>query len=82
MSFLGVAVFVGLRNTPGTMLRSLDKYYDVTNHYDIKLVSTLGLTEEDVKSLNKLGIISYGLHSKDVITNFKKGSNVTKIIIY
>ncbi len=80
MSFLGVAVFVGLRNTPGTMLRSLDKYYDVTNHYDIKLVSTLGLTEEDVKSLNKLGIISYGLHSKDVITNFKKGSNVTKII--
>ena len=25
MSFLGVGVFVGLRNTPGTMLKSLDK---------------------------------------------------------
>ena len=80
MSFLGVAVFVGLRNTPGTMLSSIDKYYDNTNHYDIKIVSTLGLTEEDVKSINELGTKSYGTHSKDVITNFKKGSNVTKLI--
>ena len=80
MSFLGVAVFVGLRNSSGTMLNSLDKYYDATNHYDIRIISTLGLTEEDIKSINELGTTSYGIHSKDVITNFKKGSNVTKII--
>ena len=80
MSFLGVGVFVGLRNTPGTMLKSLDKYYNETNHYDIKIVSTLGLTSEDVKCLNELGTESYGLHSKDVITKFKEDTKIIKII--
>ena len=38
MSFLGVAVFVGLRNTEGTLIASIDKYYKETNLYDIILV--------------------------------------------
>ena len=80
MSFLGVAVFVGLRSTPGTMLKSLDKYYDEVNHYDIRIYSTLGLTEDDVESLNKLNVSSYGIHSKDVITNFKNDTKVIKLI--
>lgn len=80
MSFLGVGVFVGLRNTPGTMLKSLDKYYDETNHYDLKIVSTLGLTNDDILALNKLGMTSYGIHTKDVITNFKEDTRVIKII--
>lgn len=80
MSFLGVGVFIGLRNTPGTMLNSLDKYYDESRHYDIKVVSTLGLTKKDVKSLNNLGMSTYGIHSKDVITNFKEDTQVVRII--
>ena len=80
MSFLGVTVFVGLKNTPGTMLSSLDKYYDETNHYDIKIISTLGLTDDDVNALNNTGIKSYGTHSKDVITKFQKETQVVKLI--
>ena len=78
MSFLGVTVFVGLRNTPGTMLESLDKYYDETNHYDIKIISTLGLTDQDVDAFKNLGMTSYGIHSKDVITNFQKKQKFRK----
>lgn len=73
-------MFVGIRNTPGTMLKSLDTYYKETKHYDVKIISTLGLTEKDVKSLNQLGVESYGTHSKDVLTNFKNGTQVTKLI--
>ncbi|MBR1413120.1 MAG: FtsX-like permease family protein [Bacilli bacterium] len=80
MSLLGVAVFVGLRNTPGTILKSLDKYYDETNHYDIKIYSTIGFNDEDLKILNSTVATTYGIHTKDVITNFKKDKKVTKII--
>ena len=80
MSFLGVGVFVGLRNAPKTMLKSLDEYYDQTLHHDIQLISTLGLTKEDENALKELGLKAYGIHTKDVITKFKKGTQVTKII--
>lgn len=80
MSFLGVGVFVGLRNSSGTMLQSLDTYYDEKNHYDIRIISTLGLTDDDVKSLNQLGTTAYGIHTKDVYTKFKDDTKVSKII--
>ncbi|MBR2828814.1 MAG: hypothetical protein IKE70_06250, partial [Bacilli bacterium] len=80
MSFLGVGVFVGLRNAPKTMLKSLDEYYDQTSHYDIQLISNLGLTKEDENALKELGLKAYGIHTKDVITKFKKDTQVTKII--
>ena len=68
MSFLGVGIFVGLRCSPRIMIESLDKYYDDSNTYDVKVVSTLGLTDEDVEELKSLDLIedSYGIHAKDV----------------
>ncbi len=68
MSFLGVAVFVGIKSCAKIMLVSLDKYYDDNRVYDLKIISTLGLTDEDVDELVKLDSISeaYGVHSKDV----------------
>jgi putative ABC transport system permease protein len=80
MSFLGVAMFVGMRTTTGVMLASLDEYYKEQNYYDIKIISTLGLTSDDVNSLNKLGVTSYGTHSKDVLTLLGEDTTVTKII--
>ena len=68
MSFLGVAIFVGMRNAKEVMLASLDTYYDNNNVYDIKIVSTLGLINEDVNELKELDLVedAYGVHSKDV----------------
>lgn len=36
------------------MMKSLDKYYDDNNFYDIKIVSTLGLTNDDIKAFENL----------------------------
>ena len=81
MSFLGVAVFVGMRSTAKIMLVSLDKYYDDNKAYDLKVVSTLGLTEDDIIELEKLDLIeeAYGIHSKDVYFNYEDTSYVLKI---
>ena len=80
MSFLGVAMFVGIKNCPGTMLKTIDTYYDKSSLYDIKLISSLGFSEEDIKALKEIGTIPYGSHSKDVLMNFKKDTQVTKLI--
>ena len=81
MSFLGVAVFVGMKSTAKIMLVSLDKYYDDNQAYDLKVVSTLGLTDDDIVELKKLDLIeeAYGVHSKDVYFNHEDTSYVLKI---
>lgn len=81
MSMLGVGVFVGLKMAAPDMLKSLDTYYDNDNHYDIKIVSTLGLTDNDIKELKKIGGVNNieGIYSKDVLINALDES-VIKII--
>ncbi len=80
MSFLGVAVFVGMRNSSNVMIASLDTYYDKTNLYDIRVMSTMGITTNDLEEFNKIGINSYGIHYKDVISNENNGNPVIRII--
>ena len=53
MSFLGVTVFVGMRNSSNVMLASLDEYYDRTNLYDIRVMSTMGITDSDIDELDE-----------------------------
>lgn len=42
---LGVAFFFGFKMAPESMRLTADKYYDDYNMMDIRLISTLGLTE-------------------------------------
>ena len=51
---LGVGFFAGLRETSPDMISTIDKYYDNTNLMDFKIISTKGLTKDDVSSLKKL----------------------------
>ena len=51
MAFLGVGFYSGLVATGPDMTESLDKYADSTNLYDINVVSTLGLTDDDINSI-------------------------------
>ena len=66
---LGIGFFAGLRETFPTMINTIEKYYD--NHYysDVKIVSSLGLTENDVESLKKLNYIDKVIpsYSSDVL---------------
>ena len=53
LSFLGISFFVGMKMSGPTMLKSLDKYYDDNRMYDLKVISTLGLTDDDIKEIQK-----------------------------
>ncbi len=62
--FLGTGFFVGIRSSSPDIVDSVDKYYDQNNLMDFKIVSTLGLTNEDVNSLEALS------HSQLVVPSF------------
>lgn len=68
MSLLGVGFFCGLRAASPDMKATIDKYYDDANFYDIQILSTLGLTDDDVTSLENVEGIekAYPSFSKDV----------------
>ena len=71
LSFLGVSFFAGMKMSGPIMLASLDKYYDDNKVYDLKIVSTLGLVDEDVKEIKKLNknYAVIGSHTKDALFN-------------
>ena len=51
---IGVAFFSGIRSAEPDMRVSGDAYFDEKNLMDIQVVSTLGLTEDDVHALEKV----------------------------
>ena len=54
ISMLGVFTFAGLSATSPDMVKTLDNYLDSRNNYDLKIVSTMGLVENDINKLSKL----------------------------
>ncbi len=82
MSMLGVLVFVGIKMAASDMVMSLDSYYDKNNLYDIKLVSTLGLTNDDIKDIKNLNKVKnvYGSYSKDVLIKTGSEEAVSKVM--
>ena len=51
---LGVGFLAGLNATPDDMKESMEAYMDDANFYDIRVVSTLGLTDDDVSALSAI----------------------------
>ena len=51
---LGVAFFSGIQASSPDMRFSGDAYYDETNLMDIKVMGTLGLTEDDVAAIKQV----------------------------
>ena len=51
---LGAGLFVGLRLSRPDFLETYNNYTNKTNFYDFRLVSTLGLTDEDLAEVKKL----------------------------
>ena len=54
MAFLGVGFYAGLNATSPDMLESLDSYADNSNMYDIQVISTLGLTDDDINAIKRM----------------------------
>ena len=63
---LGVGFFAGLRETTPDIQTTLDNYYDEHNLMDFKIISTGGLTEDDVISLQELKNINKVIPSYSV----------------
>ena len=51
---LGAGLFVGLRLSRPVFLETYNNYTNKTNFYDFRLVSTLGLTDEDIAEVKKM----------------------------
>ena len=51
---LGVMLFAGVKIAPIDMKATADKYYDDYNLMDLRVISTLGLTDEDVKDIKNI----------------------------
>lgn len=51
---LGAGLFVGLRLSRPDFLETYNNYTNKTNFYDFRLVSTLGLTDEDLSEVKKM----------------------------
>ena len=72
---LGVAFFSGIQAASPDMRYSGDSYYDETNLMDLRVMGTLGLTDEDLEALNQVkGVeLAEGGYALDVLSG-EKGS--------
>lgn len=67
---LGAAFFSGIRSNQEDMHRSADSYYDQVDFMDIKVVSTMGLTEDDLSDMRGVKGVQnvVGGHTAEVLS--------------
>lgn len=72
---IGCAFFSGIRATEPDMRYSGDAYFDDKNLMDLKVISTMGLTDNDIRAIEEVDGIEYaeGGYSADVLC--KVGDN-------
>lgn len=76
---LGVAFYSGIKATSPDMIDTADTYYKENNLMDVKVLSTYGLTEDDIELLKDIeGASVEAVYTQDVIL---EGTDlVTKIV--
>ena len=81
---LGVGFFAGLRVSSPDMKKTLDSYFDAQNVMDIQVISTLGLTDEDVDALKEVQGVSEveGAYQTDAIVTVGDEDVVVKLETY
>ena len=82
MALLGVGFFAGLRASSPDMVDSIDSYYKSQNVYDIEVMSTLGLTDNDIEALANIENVEnvYGTYSRDGLIKTDEKEIVSKIL--
>ncbi|MGL5330426.1 MAG: FtsX-like permease family protein [Peptostreptococcaceae bacterium] len=78
---LGVAFFTGIKASPRVMKYTADKYYDDYNMMDIRVLSTLGLMDDDVDKIKELEGVNgvFPTYSIDVLTKHNSVEHVLKV---
>ena len=79
---LGVSFFSGLRSTESDMRYTGDAFSDASNLMDIRVISTMGLTDDDVEALSQIEGISGAEpgYMKDVITKQNETDYVVEFL--
>ena len=82
MAFLGVGFFAGIRASSPDMLDTIDQYFTKQKVYDIEVLSTLGLTGEDIDALKQIEGIEnvYGTYGVDVLMETEEKEVVAKVL--
>lgn len=82
IAMLGVGFFAGLKATSPDMKKTIDTFFDNENLFDIKVVSTMGLTKDDVEEIKKIENVDkvYGSYSEDVFINIGEKDKVVKVL--
>ena len=78
---LGVGFFAGLKASSPDMKEGVDKYFDQQNMMDIEVISTLGLTDNDITALSQVEGVKQVVptYSFDAIVKTEKKDYVVKI---
>ena len=81
LSALAVAFLAGLRSTAPDMESAADRYFDSCNLMDLRVLSTLGLTDEDLAWLSHVDGVSYveGAYSVDAVIHGADRELVVKV---
>ena len=82
IALLGVGFFAGLRAASPDMVDTIDKYYKESNVYDIQIISTLGLTDNDITAIKNIENVQnvYGTYSGDILVDINNKELVSKIL--
>ena len=82
MAFLGVGFFAGIRATSPDMVNTLHTYYEALNVYDIQVLSTLGLTQEDVDAIKQIDGVKdvVGTYETDAIIEIEQAEIIAKVM--
>ena len=78
---LGVGFFAGLRAASPDMKATVDQYFDSLNVMDIQVISTLGLTDDDVEAIKNVQGIenAEGSYQADAIVKIGEEEVVVKL---
>ena len=82
MALLGTGFYAGIEACSPDMLKTLDKFYDDNDVYDIMIISNLGLNNKDVDSLSEIDGIDkvIGSYEKDTYLKINNEQYVIKVL--
>ena len=78
---LGVGFFAGIKATSPDMKKTLDKYFDDLDVMDIQVISTLGLTDDDIEAIGQVDQVEQaeGTYQTDAIVTIGEEEVVVKL---
>lgn len=78
------AFLLGLTASSPDMQDTLEQYLDNANMYDINIISTMGLNDEDITAIEQVDGVekAYGIQTKDTEAKLGEVEKIIKVIEY